>query len=378
LGQLILFPRVFGVAASKEGVARSCHVQCIEDYKPDHKGGSIHPADHCRTFITPEAKERKLPRLRQFRPKESAEPAEPWHFLLGQQREGRLLCVVRGKEMVVAAGHHAVRINFVLEGHLVEMSPEHFKAIVDYNDEFHAAKANSTAPLSFLIPEELCVRHTSLKERSLNMLCAFKTSGKVFAFVDHNRLLKLHIMSKPHSWTAADLMPGSQYWNLLWGQDYGPDWVTEVLAAKRTLNDWWSEEALKEKAGKGSTVPFVKVLGDNNLVFNGVGRHLANDLCHRLGVFPSIPLGFLTRDESFLGVRPPSPLFYWLTLLDFTQDDGQLHGNLGFSRVSLPCRGQADRSPSFCLRCQRWFVFYHPLRRRVQEKGGQNSVDLVP
>jgi len=193
IGQLILFPRVFAVANSKEGHSRSCHVDSFGEYKPDHRGGAIHVADHRRTLI--EGKE------------------EPWGYLLRTQKPGRLCCVVRGKELVIAAGQHAVRINFGLEGHLIEMTPEHFKAILDHNDERHANPKEWEIghPASFAIPPELCVSFSSpQKDRTINMFCAFKTSGKVFALVDHSRLLILHVMSRAASWTSDDLSPGSQ------------------------------------------------------------------------------------------------------------------------------------------------------------------------
>jgi hypothetical protein len=41
-----------------------------------------------------------------------------------------------------------------------------------------------------------------------------------------------------------------------------------------------------------------KVLCDNNLVFNGFGRHLANDFLHCVGIFPGTPAIVICKDDK--------------------------------------------------------------------------------
>ena len=51
--------------------------------------------------------------------------------------------------------------------------------------------------------------------------------------------------------------------------------------------------------GIGWAQPIVDVLASNqSMCFAGFGRHLANDFCHILGLFPSTPACFICEDDD--------------------------------------------------------------------------------
>lgn len=59
--------------------------------------------------------------------------------------------------------------------------------------------------------------------------------------------------------------------------------------------DAWRSEVL---SGKGRKQAIVNVISLNKMAFNGLGRHLANDLLHELAIFPGTPAFVVCEDEG--------------------------------------------------------------------------------
>jgi len=91
-------------------------------------------------------------------------------------------------------------------------------------------------------------------------------------------------------------MMSLQIWPSLWvcfGD--GPDWNHERNACLAGLLQWRTETKLCTNAAASAAI--CKVLCDNNRVFNGFGRHLANDFLHSIGIFPGTPAIVICEDD---------------------------------------------------------------------------------
>lgn len=74
-------------------------------------------------------------------------------------------------------------------------------------------KTKAAQMRSFIILPDLTVpgaRNLSHKEQSLAIFAAVVDTYQTLIMVDHNRLLRIHVMSLSRCWTQADLTPGSQ------------------------------------------------------------------------------------------------------------------------------------------------------------------------
>lgn len=85
-------------------------------------------------------------------------------------------------------------------------------------------------------------------------------------------------------------------WISIWTAfaDYGPDWIDETEECLNQV-DCWKSDVL---GGKGYKTAIVDVLSDNKMAFNGLGRHLANDLLHELAIFPGTPALVICENET--------------------------------------------------------------------------------
>ena len=73
-------------------------------------------------------------------------------------------------------------------------------------------KAKAAIMRSFIVPPELRVSDTrsANKEQTLAVFASVVCQEHAIIFVDHNRLLRVHIMSLGRHWTSEDLDVNSQ------------------------------------------------------------------------------------------------------------------------------------------------------------------------
>ncbi|KAI0362331.1 hypothetical protein OH77DRAFT_1416577 [Trametes cingulata] len=251
-------------------------------------------------------------------------------------KEGQLHVKARGKEMILAAGYHAVRVHFGLEGTMVVLPTSSFKSML-----LQSCPGNNKDPevadimRSYRIPRELIIPEARDREQQkLAVFAAFIGEEDTIALVDHNRLLRLHVLSIGREWTVNDLQRSSPMWQHLWSSNHGPDWISEKAEAETAL-DKWRAAVLSPKPAASMPMPpqeqritrfftetssgkpvqllfddptfnsdaraspsLVESLCDLQFVFNGYGQHTSNDLLHRLALWPGMPPEKLCRDEQ--------------------------------------------------------------------------------
>ncbi|KAI0349099.1 hypothetical protein OH77DRAFT_1415553 [Trametes cingulata] len=251
-------------------------------------------------------------------------------------KPGPLYVKARGKELIFAAGYHAVRVHFGLEGTLAIIPTSSFKKMIlkccpGNNPDAKTAKKMR----SFDVPVELTVPEARGRDaQKLAVFAAIVGEEETIVLTDHYRLLKLHFMSLSRAWAATDLEPMSPLWSSIWSNDHGPDWIYEKAAAEAAL-DCWRAAVLSPKpsrsmpepvqAGRitryynkkvdGSTIQLAfddpdlnklarkhKSIRDSittmQQVFNGYGQHTANDLLHSLALWPGMSPRDLCRDDE--------------------------------------------------------------------------------
>ncbi len=82
----------------------------------------------------------------------------------------------------------------------------------------------------------------------------------------------------------------------MWDEDHGPDWATETRDAMERATAWRSEVVAHPEA-RSAQLPIFMSLCLVQTVFNGLGKHTANDLLHLLGLWPGMPTIELCADE---------------------------------------------------------------------------------
>ncbi|KAI0349946.1 hypothetical protein OH77DRAFT_1489972 [Trametes cingulata] len=249
---------------------------------------------------------------------------------------GELFVKARGKEIIFAAGHHALRVHFGLEGTIATVPTSSFEKMVleccpgNNPDE---QKANNMR--SFRIPPELIVPEArGFKHQKLVIFAALVNEEHTIIITDHYRIARLHIMSLSRHWTAADLDPASPLWGSLWSTLHGPDWIYETKEAEAVL-DRWRAVVLSPDPSRGAEAVSqagritryftkkvdgtpVQLMFDNpelnervrkrkslltsltalQFVFNGFGQHTAHDLLHSLALWPGMSPYELCRDDE--------------------------------------------------------------------------------
>ncbi|KAF7969578.1 hypothetical protein HWV62_26883 [Athelia sp. TMB] len=226
-----------------------------------------------------------------------AQSLEDIEYLLRPHHAGEVHVASRGKQLVIAAGHHAMVIRFGLEANVIKFTRKDFDEITSVcipGPNKNPAKAQKLR--RFAIPDHLCSAYSSTGTRSLTIFAAVVCEDDVWAVLDFGRLVQLHIISRDDVWTETDLQVNSETWNSIWTcyPDYGPDWIDETAKSLEQV-DIWRSEVLN---GIGHKKAIVDVLADNKMAFNGLGRHLANDLLHELAIFPGTPALALCENED--------------------------------------------------------------------------------
>ncbi|KAI0318305.1 hypothetical protein OF83DRAFT_1242401 [Amylostereum chailletii] len=137
------------------------------------------------------------------------------------------------------------------------------------------------------------------QKRGLTITMALVCDDCVWVVMDFSRLIRFHVTSRSHMWTQDDFKVDSETWPKIW-QYYGegPDWNIERPLCMAALDAWRARILAKPTQGKAA---IVNELSNNNNVFNGFGRHLANDFCFELAIFPGMPANELCHDDSLFG-----------------------------------------------------------------------------
>ncbi|RPD59027.1 hypothetical protein L226DRAFT_436751, partial [Lentinus tigrinus ALCF2SS1-7] len=233
--------------------------------------------------------------------------------LLRRLSDGPVSVASRGKELLVAAGYHAVRIHLGLEASVFVVSLQDFEDLTAQcqpgpnKDRVKAKRLRSfTLPRRFIVPG--CPAFINDTDRYINIFAAVVCQDCAIIVTDFSRLVRLHVVSLPQIWTADDIKVGSKHWSALWDEDHGPDWVTETRDALQRVEQWRLEVTVEPQATAARSPLFVS-LCKVQTVFNGLGKHTANDFLHLLGLWPGMPTIDLCSDEAtftrFLSVLVP-------------------------------------------------------------------------
>ncbi|KAH6890806.1 hypothetical protein BKA70DRAFT_1441709 [Coprinopsis sp. MPI-PUGE-AT-0042] len=214
------------------------------------------------------------------------------HLVDRHLQPGPLHVTTRGKCMVVAAGHHAVTVNFGLEATVYILTLADFNAILEGDAPGpNKDKGKASRLRVFNLPDKF-VEEGSVKagekQRTITTLAAFVAETHAIVFTDFARLMRLHVSSRDTMWAAEDLDVGSYWWKeVLWVMfPDGPDWYYERREALEALHAW-RQRMLDEDAGFNQ--PIVKALTLNtSMAFGGIGRHLANDPLFRAAIHPGL------------------------------------------------------------------------------------------
>ncbi|KAL7282532.1 hypothetical protein ACG7TL_004003 [Trametes sanguinea] len=159
-------------------------------------------------------------------------------------KAGELFVKARGKEIVFAAGHHLVRAHFGLEGTMVIIKTNDYNMMIANDCPGNNSNPGKALRMrSFIVPPHLTVpgaRGSASDDRQQTMAIFAAVVGveHTILLVDHNRLLRLHILSRAKPWTAEDLKPEAEIWPDLWSKNHGPDWTYETQHAEQVLDNW--------------------------------------------------------------------------------------------------------------------------------------------
>ncbi|KAJ2991476.1 hypothetical protein NUW54_g8181 [Trametes sanguinea] len=216
--------------------------------------------------------------------------------------DGELLVRARGKEIIFAAGFHAIRVHFGLEGTMAIVPTSAFSEMIA-NDCPGSNKdpRKASQMRSFIVPQELTVcgaRSPEGSQQTMAIFAALVGEEQTLVMVDHNRLLRIHIMSLSRPWKYTDLCPEkSELWQCIWSDNHGPDWTYERLRAEAGL-ETWRASILNPPDDVKTSPPLLDALCSNQAVFNGYGQHTSHDLLYILGLWPGMPSAELCADEA--------------------------------------------------------------------------------
>lgn len=208
--RLVMFPRVFAVGTQSKAYSSIS----LDDSRFDH---TLEPAgvipDICSHWDLVKAKSNSCTYLvdRALAP-------------------GPLLAAIRGKCLVLAAGHHAITISFGLEACLYVVSLSDFYAILQGDCPGPNEDTDKAAELrSFKLPPHLIEPGSEVGGigHCVNIFCAFLMKQHAVILTDFSRLVRLRVISRSAPWMAKDLEVGTEWWeNVLWREfPDGPDWL---------------------------------------------------------------------------------------------------------------------------------------------------------
>ncbi|KAF8808875.1 hypothetical protein BYT27DRAFT_7222717 [Phlegmacium glaucopus] len=210
---------------------------------------------------------------------QNLEFTEDFLYLMGKSPPGPLICVSRGKLVLMAAGHHACVINFGLEANIIGMTPEVYYEIV--SEDFPGPNPDTSKSESisnFHIPKEFIW---------------------VWGINDFTGLVRMHVTSRQKPWDGSDFEIGGSGWHLFNHFKGGPDWYLES----------WCQDVLVEyetlKKAKHSTfqidsyfIIIHEICTNKSEAFAGFGRHTANDFLYLATMFPGTPAHIICQDSK--------------------------------------------------------------------------------
>ncbi|KAK7696051.1 hypothetical protein QCA50_000692 [Cerrena zonata] len=279
-GRLVIFPSVFTLGTAIKPYS-SCSLKLKEGYEPAMDHDDLFPQQ-----LMPSKFDRKRA------------AGQDWEYMLSPRQEGEVHVNYRGKQLVLAAGHHAFVFRFGLEGNLMKISTSILYEIIKTSVPGQSKEPARAAKMrSFPIPSHFF--NDGVETRKLNCFAALVCQEESWILCDFARLAQINIFSKSSPWTESDLAMGSKWWNnILWGPDYGPDWSHEQSHAIEGLYQWRQDILQSEREGQASQ-PIASVLSKNNVTFNGFGEHTSNDLCHALAFHPLAPCYIICDHDLF-------------------------------------------------------------------------------
>ncbi|KAI0693238.1 hypothetical protein C8T65DRAFT_585869, partial [Cerioporus squamosus] len=221
--------------------------------------------------------------------------------LLRPLTDGPVSVATRGKELIVAAGFHAVRIHLGLEASVFVVSLDDYHSLTERcRPGPNKNKTKAKRLRSFILPPAFTVpgspAFVNTEDRYINIFAAVVCQDCAIIITYFSRLVRLHIISRSRFWMQEDFRVDSELWMQIWDEDHGPDWVTETDAAVEGVRLWRSE-VLAEPHAPAAQTPIIVSLYALQTVFNGIGKHTANDFLHLLGVWPGMPTGELCADD---------------------------------------------------------------------------------
>ncbi|KAJ7436622.1 hypothetical protein FB451DRAFT_1307112 [Mycena latifolia] len=286
-GRLVVFPRTFAVGT-------------------DAKSYTTLSADRGDYHDCQEPRTRKLNHWDADRIPDNVS----WAYVATKQlKSGPVYVGVRGKCLVFTAGYHALVCHLGLQGNITPMNVDDFNLIVSEcvpgpnKDPEKAAQMRC-----FVLPPKFRERTArSQSDSTVTVLGAIVTAHKAFVISDFNPITRLHVVSSGSKLREEDIQPKSTMWKeRLWNMfPGGPDWVYEREDALLNL-DQWRQDVLENK----TQTSIVEVLATAHGPGGGMGKHLACDFLHQVGLYPDTPSFFLCgNDEWYYRFRAHLPLF---------------------------------------------------------------------
>ncbi|OSC97864.1 hypothetical protein PYCCODRAFT_1471507 [Trametes coccinea BRFM310] len=254
--RLALFPRVFATGTKqKDYVTCSVDARSVFDYHEDLE--PVEASYEPNRFDAAKARGKSYARY------------------LKPLSDGELVVKARGKEIIFAAGYHAIRVHFGLEGTMVIMPTQAFRTMIAHDCPGSNKDPKKAAQMrSFVVPQELVV------DGARNLEGRQQTMAVFAALVGEEHTL---------------------LWKHIWSNNHGPDWIDEKTMAEVTLDVWRAGvlETLKDMVtASAAKVSLLDALCSRQDVFNGYGQHTSHGLLHVLGLWPGMPASELCADEG--------------------------------------------------------------------------------
>ncbi|KAF8953959.1 hypothetical protein BDZ97DRAFT_1596123, partial [Flammula alnicola] len=222
-------------------------------------------------------------------------------YLMANTPPSPLICLSRGKLLLLAAGPHALVICLALETGVIGMPLDLYQEIITKDcpgPNEDVDKANELR--IFHLPENLTVDHSSpTYPRTIKIVSAFVSDKWAWVINDFTSLVRMYVTSSDVFWSYENLLPTSDNWIQLFDKFRGgPDWILERALAEHNL-DFNSATTASISEPNNHFYPILEEIMQNRLgAFSGIGRYSANDLLYHLCLFPGMPSHVLCSNDS--------------------------------------------------------------------------------
>ncbi|KAJ7672243.1 hypothetical protein DFH06DRAFT_979959 [Mycena polygramma] len=179
------------------------------------------------------------------------------------------------------------RVTFALEAHLFWIPTDMYREIMSETPVARGVKS-----LAFTIPDEL--NDGPLPDRIISIQAAFIRPKWTLIFVDHNSMIQFHVMEMAKTFTATQLVPGSETWSALWSRTHGPVYSQEPEATLAALYQWRTRILSKP----GNRTSIFQSMKSNQWVFNGSGAQEATDQLLLACILPQMPAVFVCQHDE--------------------------------------------------------------------------------